>query len=386
VLFGLFGSAQGAWAARIPWIVEHLHLSPAQLGVALFGPAVGGLTAMPLAPILLGRVGSRRATTALVIGVGITAMLPPFAPGIAFLWLALLLSGLIAGLLDVSMNAHGVAVERARRRPILSGAHGSWSLGALVGAATGGLVAHQGVDARPHLVAVGLVIAVVGALIARRLHPTSRNATKDPTKDRSAGPVFALPSGTAIVLGLMGFGALFAEAAVSDWSALFLATAHGADPGTAAAGYAAFSICMAGSRFAGDSLTYRFGRKRVLVTGAVLSGGGIALAATLPGSVGVIGAFALSGVGTACVFPLVLSEAGATESDERRRAQAIAAVATTGYLGWLVAPPLIGGLAEATSIAGALLAAALVGASVGVLALARRTGSGLSQPTTSVRH
>jgi MFS family permease len=182
------------------------------------------------------------------------------------------------------------------------------------------------------------------------------------------GPVFALPSGAVLLLGLVGFGSFFAEAAVADWSAVFLARSRGADAGLAATGYAAFSLAMAACRFAGDPVVHRLGRRPVLVGSAALTAVGLTLAVTLPGPVPAVAGFGLAGVGAACVVPLVFSAAGAAEPDPRRRPHALAAVATTSYLGWLSAPPAIGAVAEVTSVGGGLAVAAVVTAVAAVLA------------------
>jgi MFS family permease len=242
----------------------------------------------------------------------------------------------------------------------MSGLHGAWSVGALTGAAVGGVAARAGIGAPAHLAAVGLATVVFGLWAAVRLHEAEVHP---------GGPVFALPSGAVLLLGVIGFGSFFAEAAVADWSAVFLARSRGASAGLAAAGYAAFSLAMAAGRFGGDAVVHRLGRRPVLVGSAALTAVGLTLAVTLPGPLpGVVG-FALAGIGAACVVPLVFSAAGAVEPDPRRRPHALAAVATTGYLGWLSAPPAIGAVAELTSVGGGLAVAAALTAAVAVLAL-----------------
>jgi MFS family permease len=359
VLFGVFGALQGSWAARIPWVADALHLSPGALGLALLGPAVGGVLAMPLAPVLLGRHGTRRVAAGSVVGLGLLLGVLAPAPALPALLAVLTLFGLAGGVLDVAANAHGVAVEDARGRPVMSGLHGAWSVGTLGGAAVGGTAAHLGVGAPVHLAVVGAAGALAGLAVTRRLHAAPVHP---------GGPAFALPSRATLLLGLIGFGALFAEAAVADWSTVFLARSRGADPGVAAAGYAAFSLCMAAGRFAGDAVVHRFGTRPVMAAGAALTSAGIGLAVTLPGAAGGIVGFALTGIGAACVVPLVFSSAGAAEPDPARRPHALAAVATTSYLGWLAAPPAVGAVAELTSVGGGLALAAGVAATVAVLA------------------
>jgi MFS family permease len=363
LLFGVFGFTQGAWAARIPWVAGALHLSPGALGLALLGPAVGGLLAMPAAPPVLLRWGTRRTAAVAVVALGAALALPAWSPSLAVLVVTLTVFGFAVGMLDVAANAHGVAVEEARGRPTMSGLHGGWSLGGLTGAATGGLAAHAGIPAPVHLTAAGVATGLAGLVLARRLH-------RAPVP-RETGPVFAVPSRTTLLLGLVGFASMFAEAGVADWSAVFLTTSRGAGPGLAAAGYATFSVCMAAGRLTGDAVVHRFGRRRVLIGSAVVSATGLLLAVAAPSAAGSVAGFAAAGLGTACIVPLVFSTAGSAESGPAR-AHAVAAVVTTSYLGWLMAPAAIGGVAQATTVgSGLALTGVLTGAAAVLAATAR---------------
>jgi hypothetical protein len=314
---------------------------------------------MPLAPVLLGRYGTTQVAGGSVAALGLLLAVVALAPNPPALLVVLTLFGLAGGVLDVTANAHGVAVEEARGRPVMSGLHGAWSIGTLGGAAVGGTAAHLGVGAPVHLAVVGAAGALAGPVVTRRLHAAPVHP---------GGPAFALPSRATLLLGVIGFGALFAEAAVADWSTVFLARSRAADPGVAAAGYAAFCLCMAAGRFAGDAVVHRLGTRPVMVAGAALTAAGIGLAVALPGAAGGITGFAVTGIGAACVVPLVFSSAGVAEPDPARRPHALAAVATTSYLGWLAAPPAVGAVAELTSVGGGLTLAAAFAATVAVLA------------------
>ncbi|HEV7825866.1 MAG TPA: MFS transporter [Mycobacteriales bacterium] len=360
LLFGVFGFTQGSWAARVPWIAGALDLSPGALGLALLGPAVGGLLAMPLAPLLVARWGTRGTAAAAVGPLGLALGALAWSPDLGTLAVALTAFGLVGGVLDVAANAHGVAVEEARGRPVMSGLHGGWSLGALSGAATGGLVAQAGIGAPAHLAVAGVASGLAGVALARRLHRTATPPAR--------GPVFALPSRGTLLLGLIAFGSMFAEAGVADWSAVFLTTSRDAGPGLAAAGFAAFSVCMAAGRFVGDAVVHRSGPRRVLVGSAAVAAGGLALAVAVPHPVAAVAGFAVAGCGTACLVPVVFSSAGRAEPDPHRRPHAMAAVVTTGYLGWLAAPPTIGAVAQLTTVGSGLAVAAGLTAAAAALA------------------
>jgi fucose permease len=354
-VFALHGVAAGSWAGRIPWVKEARHLSSAGLGLALMGTAIGGLAAAPLAAWLISRIGSRALTRAGVVALAVTTPLAPFAPGVVTIFIALLLSGATAGLLDIAMNAQGVVVQERYGRSIMSALHGLWSIGGLTGSAVAGVVARAGVGAPAHLLVVGVCVGVVGIPAGAWLAPAPPSA---------AGRVFARPDRALFLLGVITFCGLFAEAAATDWSAVYLRSAAHATPDVAAWGYAAFSLAMATGRLTGDLVVERAG-PAVVVRGAALVGAaGLAVALLVPVTPVVVGAFAVLGLGVATVVPLTFSAAGRTSG--RDPGTAVAAVATVGYAGWMVAPPVIGLIAQGTSLTVAL---ALVAGMTALIAL-----------------
>ena len=363
LLFCVFGIAQGAWAARIPWVQDSLGLSAGELGLALLGPAAGAIVAMPLIGHLVGRYGSRTVAIAGILGLGISVALPAYAPSLPALLATLVLFGATGGALDIAVNANGVEVEQRHGAPIMSSLHGMWSVGGLIGSATAGLVAHAGIPATTHLAVVGVLTTIVGLAIALRMraadvHPAER------------GPTFALPSRAILLVAVVGFCALFTEAAIGDWGAVFLTDARGTDEGIAATAYSAFSICMAIGRLAGDRMVARFGPVRLVRVAASVGVAGLLAAVVLPHPAAALAGFGLLGLGIATVVPLTFSAAGNRGEREGpgRAGVSIAAVATVSYLGWLSGPSSIGGIAELTNLPVALTVAAGLLAVVAVLA------------------
>jgi fucose permease len=135
---------------------------------------------------------------------------------------------------------------------------------------------------------------------------------------------------------------------MADWSGLYLRDALETSSGFAALGFAAFSGAMLGGRFTGDALVRRFGAPRLVRAGGVLAalGLGIALLLNQPGIM-LLG-FAAVGLGLSIVYPLVFSAAGNHPTVSAGRA--VASVATVGYGGFLAGPPILGWLAELTSL------------------------------------
>ena len=343
-VFFLNGFGYGSWVPRLAEIKDRLDLSEGQLGLALFMAAVGALFAMPLTGALAGRHGSRAATTLTVALYGLAVPGLALAPGLVGLGLALLAVGAASGALDVSMNAQGVAVERRYRRPIMSSLHGMFSLGAMAGAGATGLVAGS-LDLFPHFLGVGALVVAVGLFACRPMLPSS-------DEEGAKGPGFVRPRLGVLLPGVVALCALLSEGAIGDWSAVYLSGSLGAGTTLAATAFAAFSLAMAVGRFAGDRLVARVGGDVVVRAGGALAAAG--LAATLLADqpvVAVIG-FALVGAGLSCTFPVVLS--AAARNPEMPPSAAIAAVCTLGYLGFLVGPPAIGGLAELIGLPAAL--------------------------------
>jgi fucose permease len=344
-VFFLNGFGYGSWVPRIAEIQAKLSLSEGQLGLALFMAALGALLAMPLAGAAAHRCGSRAATavTVVLFGLGLPGL--ALAPTLLGLGLALLFLGAAAGALDVSMNAQGVAVEKRHWRPIMSSLHGMFSVGGMTGAAATGLIAGAGVPLLPHLAGIATLVVVIGAVACRPLLPAAAEGD-------AGGPGFARPSLGILSPGIVALACLLSEGAVADWSAVYLSSSLGAGTAMAAAAFAAFSMMMAAGRFAGDALVARIGGDIVVRTGGALAAAGLALTLVIGHPVVAVIGFGLVGAGISCVFPVVLSSAA--RAPDLPPSAAIAAVCTVGYFGFLLGPPMIGGLAELVGLPAAL--------------------------------
>ena len=358
--FVCLGVGGGSWATRIPAMQHRLGLSAAELGLALFGVGFGSLLSMPLTGVVVARRGSRPVMRAAWLAFAVSVALLPLAWNLPTLWVALTLFGAASGALDVAMNAHGVAVEHAYRRPILSSLHAAFSGGALLGAALGGLAAGLGIDVRVHLATIGALIAIACVASAHALLPADA--------DRGAAGqrlVLRLPRQLA-ALGAIAFLSLFCEGAASDWSAVYLAGPLGAGADVAAAGFAGFAAAMMLGRIEGDRLVARLGEVTIVRAGAALAAGGIALGLLLGTPVAGIVAFTCLGAGVAGIVPIVF-RAAATRPDVPPGI-GIAAVSSAGYAGFLVGPPVIGAVASVTGLPRALGLVVLAAATISALA------------------
>jgi hypothetical protein len=362
-IFLVDGAVVGTWAARVPALQDRAGVSTATLGLALAGLAAGALVAMPISGWRAARDGSRRTTLVCVAAIVIALPIPSLATSAAGLILGAVALGAANGAIDVAMNAHGVEVERRLGRPILSSLHAAFSLGGLIGAGAGALLAGADVDVRIHFAAMALVLAAAALAAAPRLLPGAADAAPP-------GAVLALPPRSLWPLGAIAFCCLLAEGAAADWSAVYIDGPLGAGPGIAALGFTGFSVAMTASRLVGDRLTLHAGAVRVVRGGALLATAGLGIALLIGEPVAGVAGFACLGAGVAVIVPTVFRAAGTGHG--AAAGTALAAVTTTGYTGFLVGPPIIGAIAGATSLPAALtlvLAATLL-----VAALAPRVG------------
>ncbi|MEU6647906.1 MFS transporter [Streptomyces sp. NPDC046900] len=378
-VFAVHGAVTGSFATRVPWIQDHASVSAGQLGFALAFTAFGASCSMPLAGRISHRFGSRTALRGLIALWTISLVLPSLAPNLYTLCLAMFTYGASAGMADVAMNALGVEVERLLGKSIMSGLHGMWSAGALVGSAAGTLAAHLGSDARLHHALAAACLTLLGVLACRWVLDVQ------PAEDEEPPPRFALPPKSALLIGTVGFCAVFAEGASLDWSAIYLRDELEASAGLAAASTTGFMLTMAFARIAGDSVVNRFGAVRTVRAGGILAVLGGLLIVVAGNAAVAMGGFALMGLGIAVVVPLCFAAAGHSGPNP---SQAIAGVATITYTSGLIAPSVLGGLAQATSLVVSfglvtVLACGLAGFA-GVLRAGERDRPKISRPSAAV--
>lgn len=348
--FLLLGMVFATWAARIPAIRDHLQLDAATLALVLLCGGIGAVGSFPLAAWITGHYGARHST--LYAGLALLVSLPllGLAPGLASLMLICTVYGAASSCFDVAINALGAQAERDAGRPIMSMLHGWFCVGTFSGALGASAVAGLGVAPVWHFL---LVVALfLYPLYAAYVALPDDRPEHDPQRK-----LFAVPHGHLVVLGVIAFCGAIVEGSVADWSGIYMKDHIGASDGSTPLAYAAFAGMMLIMRMVGDSLKARFDARRVVWVGTLVASGGIALAVAAPGMAVAILGFAIAGTGVAAVFPFVFSAAG------RHGSTALAAVATLGYSGSLIGPPVFGFLAHGWGLQAAL-------ALLGVLCLA----------------
>lgn len=360
-MFALSGGLGATWVARLPTVRDQLGTDTAALGFALLCMGLGAILAMPFTGPLCARYGSRTTVTATALPAAVFLVALSLAPNVVVLAVLLLGMGACYGAWDVAMNIQGSYVERAAGRPWMSRYHACWSVGSIAGAALGALAAWAGVGVTAQFVVVAALVAV-GVLLALRTY----------VDERAPGPLTGGTEPTGrfvnrrlVLLGLITFCGTCIEGAAADWLGLHLADDFGATAAVAALGYAVFATAMTVARFAGPLVLTALGRVRTLRVAGVVAGTGILLAALAPTIPLALLGGAVWGLGVALVFPAAMSAGGETPG---RSAAGIATVATIGYGGFLLGPPLIGVLAHQVGLSRSLLV--LVGLAAGIVLLA----------------
>lgn len=362
---GLFAS----WVSRIPAVRDRLDASDRGLGFALLFIAVGSLVTMPLSSLFITKLGERRVIATCVVVCICAYPALGVAPDLVVLAAILLVIGAGVGVWDVAMNVAAHAVEEQAGRTLMPGFHACWSIGTVVGAGLGALAAHADVRPVAHFALGSVVVAALAVFAIPRLPNQHDSSTTDCASGEHhvphGGPAPVIRDVRLIGLGVMTFCAAWAEGSANDWLALLLADERDASGAGAAAGFAVFATAMTLGRVAGNAVVNTWGRVRVLRVGAVVAAVGVAVLLAVPSlAVGYAGAL-LWGLGVATAFPLAMSAAGETPG---RGPAAIAMVATIAYAGFLVGPPLIGTMAHATGLDGALWVVVVLAA--GMFALA----------------
>lgn len=313
-------------------------------GVALLALAGGAVCAMPVAGVLINRFGSATLTTITGLLFCLTFLGPVTAPSLFTFVLAGFVMGMTIGSMDVSMNAHGIAVEKALKRPTMSMLHAGFSIGGTIGAFVGAaLLEVFGAAAQ------ALVVATVCAAI--QIAASRFYLAADVDKGLS-GSHFAWPTRATIGLGLLCFLALMIEGSILDWAAIMMREKFLIDAGFAALGFGFYQAGMAVARLTGDWIRLRAGAVRMVLWSALLAAAGTALALSAPSPYLALVAFVFAGLGLGNIAPVLFAGGGRLEPDAPGRG--IAAVTTLGYSGFLLGPPLIGFLAQVSSVATAL--------------------------------
>jgi predicted MFS family arabinose efflux permease len=344
----------------VPAIQRSAGVDDGELGIALLFVGVGALLSMRATGTLIDRHGDVVLPIVIVLFAA-AGVLPALAHGVAPLALALGLVGATSGALDVAVNTAATEAEERTHRSIMSLAHGLFSIGVIVMATATGLLRAAGASPLPILAGTGMVLLASAAAVTACSDLDARPHGQVHL-DR---PAWWRPPSRLLVLGVLVAFAFLVESVWQTWSAVHLERDLGASPFVGALGPAVFGAAAATGRLVGSRTSFGLGRTHLVRAGALLAAAGTLIAALAPSTVVVLAGIALAGLGTSICAPILFSITGDGVSSGRR-GSAMGTVTTLGYLGFALAPAIVGGLAEATTLPTALAATALVAVALAV--------------------
>jgi MFS family permease len=355
IAYLIAGVGIAAWAPLVPYAKVRANLDEGTLGLLLLCLGVGSILAMPIAGALAARFGCRRVLSGGTILICLALPLLATMTSVPWLVAALFVFGAGLGTVDSTVNLQAVIVERASGKTMMSGFHGMFSLGGIIGAA--GVSALLGLGLSPLAATL-----VVNGLLLVALFKAAPHLL--PYGSESSGPAFAIPHGVVLFIGILCFIVFLAEGAVLDWSAVFLTAERGVETAYAGLGYAAFALTMTVGRLTGDAVVHRLGARRVIIFGGAVAAAGFLLATLAPMWQAALLGYALVGAGCSNIVPVLYTAVG--KQTLMPEAIAVPAITTIGYAGILAGPALIGFVAHGSSLSFAfgLIAIALVAVAI----------------------
>lgn len=341
--FLVAGFGVACWAPLIPYAKARLAVDDGVLGLLLLCLGIGSVVAMLMTGMLSARYGCKPIIIGGAIGMALFLPLLAVASTPLTLGLVLFVFGGSLGSLDVAMNIHAVEVEKAAKRPLMSGFHGLYSVGGFIGSMFAIFLLSVQLGPLPTMLVAAALMLVATAVIAPRLLTTTK---------ADGGPLFALPRGFVLLLAILTAIVFLVEGAVLDWSALYLTGAGLVAAEQGGMGYMVFSIAMTVMRLAGDSVVGRVGDRATLFWGSLIGIAGFALTLVAPFAILAMAGYLLVGVGLANVVPVLFRQAG--NQSVMPSGLAVTAVTTAGYAGVLLGPAGIGFVAKLTSLPASL--------------------------------
>ena len=354
MFFFLPGLLMASWATRTPAIRDTLSVSTAGMGIVLFGLSIGSMSGILCSAWLVKRFGTRRVirTTMFcaVLGMLIMSLALWLASSLLFSF-GLMVFGGSFGSAEVAINVEGAVVEREMNKTVLPMMHGFYSFGTLIGAGIGIALTAAGLPATLHTLLAALVCIVPIAVAIRAIPDgTGKSASRDGGRAEKGVPFYR--DTQLMLIGVIVLAMAFAEGSASDWLPLLMVDGHGFSPTSGSLIYGGFTLGMTLGRFCGGWFIDRYSRVAVVRASAIMGALGIALIIFVDvdwiAGVSVI----LWGLGASLGFPLTISAASDTGPDAPTR---VSVVATTGYLAFLVGPPLLGFLGEHYGLRSAML-------------------------------
>jgi MFS family permease len=352
--FAALGIVAGVWGVHVPSVKSAYALDERSLAAVLLATSVGSVIALFVAGRIVGRFGTARATVGAAAAFTVALALALHLPSVAVLLPVMVLFGAGESVYDVGINAEGTALETMSGRPIVSGLHGMFSAGAMLGSASAAAMLRAQLSASVQLTVVAATVLTIVVIAARWLLTERVPASHDAVH-------FAWPRGTLLLLGILVMSGMMAEGVMYNWSVLYVAQELATPQEQAAMAYVSFAGATALTRFVGDTIRARVSERTILFAGPTLSAISMALVIAIARPWAAYAGFALVGAGLATIVPILYN--AATRVEGVSRAAAIASISSIGYVGFMIGPPIIGGIAHATTLSwamGTLVVASLI--------------------------
>ena len=345
-----------SWASRIPDIKLALSLSDGDLGTVLFAIPAGQLTMMAISAYLVTRFGSRITLILSTLMYALILVMISFSHSFGVLFVSLFFFGAAANLVNIALNTQACSLEGIYGRNIMSTFHGLWSLGGLFGGVVGTFFVSTGYAIPIHYISVAFICLCLICIGAKYL---IKNESSSKSEDKQSKFSLSNLDKAVVLLGLMGFGGMFCEGTVYDWSAVYFATIVQPEENLVRMGYIAGMGAMTAGRFMADHFVTRYRAITVLKACGLLITTGLLLTVIFPYLLTATLGFLLVGFGISSTIPICYSQAG--KLGTLPASIAITIVSSISFIGFLIGPPLIGFISEATNLRIALGAASVFG-------------------------
>jgi MFS family permease len=363
IAFFLNGFIYANWVSRLPRIQELYNADNGTIGIVLLSMSLGAVVAMPFTGWVIIKNGSRRITMLSIILYCAFVPFIPFMSNIGGLIALYLIMGIVTGMLDVAMNSQAVMVEQKYQKPIMTSFHALFSIGMALGAWCGALFSDLDVELSKHLFIVVGVSLLSAIWVSRNLifdkpHPSTKQE----------GPLFRIPNKELISIGIIAFCCMMGEGSMADWTVNYMENITLSSKSIAPIALSAFATAMTLGRIFGDAIRIRLGDTKLIILGGIISAAGLGLALLVPKPYVAISGFFFVGLGLSTIVPIAYSIAGNAKG--LPQGVGLAMVTTVGYAGFLVGPPVIGFIADVSSlrvglavVLGLLVLMAVLGAS-----------------------
>jgi len=363
VTFITNGLLVGAFVSRIPDIKRSLEVSNSTLSLCLLASSFGVFAALPAAGKLSAKYGSSPVAfhSTLVMAIAWTVQSFTLFAVWAFA-LTAFLAGYSLATQDVAMNSHAVTLEHQSSTRLMSVFHGMFSLGGFCGGIIGGVCSQLRISYQIQTFAICVGISIAALFIRGFWLPGTADVHELEEGAKVHRPAIIW------LFGIFGLCSTIGEGAVGDWGGVLTRETYGASPFVSAIPYVVFSATMIFGRFSGDRLATRFGATKILASGGLIAAIGMTTGLLLNSTAGTIFGWFWMGTGLSVAIPLIFSAAGSLANNrfagQIAPAQAVAMVSGISYFGFIVGPPFIGFISDATSLRTALFIPALLALSI----------------------